>query len=76
MRSEKKEPKRETGWDKLRQENEGSYIPNFGPIRSAIRRNELFGSIVELFVTAVVGVSKLNLGAKEPSQEGKIDSPK
>lgn len=76
MRSEKKQPKRESGWDKLRQENEGSYVPNFGPLRGVIRRNEFLGSLVELFISAIVGVSKINLGAKDSLQKDKIDTPK
>ena len=68
-----KAPKKETGWDKLRQENEQNYTPDFRPIRGVIRRNEFLGSIVELFVSAVVGVSKLNLGAQEPPTEEKTD---
>lgn len=66
-------PKRETGWDKLRQENEGNFAPDFRPIRGAIRRNELLGSVVELFVSAIVGVSKLNLGAQEPPSKEDSD---
>jgi len=76
VRSEKKQPKKETGWDKLRQENEGGYTPNFAPIRGAIRRNEFLGSVVELFISAIVGVSKLNLGAQESPKEDKVDSKK
>lgn len=58
----------------LRQENEGKHKPNFNPIRGAIRRNEFLGSIVELFISAIVGVSKFNLGAKEPESNNKLDA--
>jgi len=68
------QPKRETGWDILRQENEGKHTFNFKPIRSAIRRNEFLGSVVELFLSAVVGVTKINLGAADPDQKEKSDT--
>jgi len=70
---EVKQPKRESGWDKLRQENEEKHTLNFQPIRSAIRRNEFLGSVVELFLSAIVGVSKFNLGAKEQIPTEKTD---
>ena len=68
-----KPPKRETGWDKLRQENEEKHTLDFRPIRSAIRRNEFLGSVVELFLSAIVGVSKFNLGAKDQNSPEKTD---
>ncbi|MFK8058402.1 MAG: hypothetical protein AB8F78_19915 [Saprospiraceae bacterium] len=74
MSKDEQQPKRETGWDKLRQENEDKHTFNFKPIRSAIRRNEFVGSIVELFISAVVGVSKYNLGAQEPQKKEETDS--
>ena len=74
MSKEVKQPKKESGWDVLRQENEEKHKPDFHPIRGAIRRNEFLGSIVELFISAVVGVSKFNLGAEEPKPNDKLDS--
>ncbi len=73
MSKEIKPPKRESGWDLLRQENEEKHKPDFNPIRGAIRRNEFLGSLVELFVSAIVGVSKFNLGAKESDPNQKSD---
>ena len=74
MSKEATSPKKETGWDILRQENEEKHTPNFNPIRGAIRRNEFLGSMVELFVSAIVGVTKFNLGAKDPETKNKLDS--
>jgi hypothetical protein len=71
---EPSQPKKESGWDVLRQENEGKHKPDFNPIRGAIRRNEFLGSIVELFISAIVGVSKFNLGAKEADPSNKLES--
>jgi len=73
VNKEVKQPKRETGWDLLRQENEEKHTLDFRPIRSAIRRNEFLGSVVELFLSAIVGVSKFNLGAREHNLPDKTD---
>jgi len=72
--NKKQKPRRETGWDQLRQENERSYVPNFKPLRNVIRRNEFIGSLVELFVSAIVGVGKLNLGAKDSPDKDEPDA--
>lgn len=74
MSIEKTTPKRESGWEILKKENEEKHRPDFHPIRGAIRRNEFLGSIVELFISALVGVSKFNLGAKDPEPKEKSDS--
>lgn len=50
------------GWRMLRRENERGFDGDFSPIRRAIFRSELLGSVVELFVSALVGVGKINLG--------------
>jgi len=70
---EVKPPKKESGWDLVRQENEEKHKLDFNPIRGAIRRNEFLGSLVELFVSAVVGVGIFNLGAKETEPDKRSD---
>ena len=53
----------ENGWRALREAREREFRLNFAPLRRVIRRDELLSSVVELFLGAVVGVTKLNLGA-------------
>ena len=57
------------GWRALREEREREFRIDFAPLRRAIRRNELFSAMVELFVGAVVGVTKLNLEADDPTPD-------
>ena len=56
---------KENGWQQLKRENEAKFKENFSPIQSFIRRNEYLGSLIELFMSALVGVGKLNLGFTE-----------
>jgi len=60
---------RRRGWKQLRREDEIGFTPDFKPLRSAMQRNEFFGSVVELFFSALVGVGKLNLGAEKPQAD-------
>lgn len=67
------------GWRAVRRELEREFSGNFQPLREAIQRNELFGSVAELFLSAVVGVTKLSFGVKKelpapaPPPEGEPD---
>ena len=62
--SEEEEPQSD-GWRVLREEREREFRIDFAPLRRAIRRNEFVSATVELFLGALVGVTKLNLGADE-----------
>lgn len=53
-------PKRRRGWDIIREENERGFESRFAGLRDSIRRHELFGSVVELFISAVAGVTSIN----------------
>lgn len=59
------------GWRALREEREREFRIDFAPLRRAIRRNEFLSATVELFLGALVGVTKLNLGAGEDAVERK-----
>ena len=58
------------GWRALREEREREFRVDFAPLRRAIQRNELLSATVELFLGAVVGVTKINLGVEAPVGDG------
>ncbi len=61
------------GWDLLRREREGEFRGDFVPLREVIQRNELVGSMVELFLSALVGVTKISLNVQDVNGESISD---
>ncbi len=55
------------GWKELRRRYEEGHKAKFVPIRDAIKRNEFIGSVIELFVSALIGVTQFNLGVQDPA---------
>ena len=63
-----------SGWRQLRLESEKGFESNFAPLRSAIKRNEFLGSILELFVTALMGIGKIGLSEQEELKDTEKDN--
>ena len=63
------------GWRVLRERRERNFRVDFAPLRRAIRRNEFVSSVVELFVGAVVGVTKINLGVADDGKGDERPTP-
>lgn len=64
-----------SGWRALREEREREFRSDFAPLHRAIRRNEFVSASVELFLSALVGVTKVNLGARDAAPEADLNSP-
>lgn len=58
-------PARGAGWRALRRERMARFRPDYQGLRSSLRRTELFGSLIELFVTALAGVGRMHLGGRD-----------
>lgn len=62
-----------SGWRALRAEREREFRTDFAPLRDAMRRNEFVSASVELFLSALVGVTKINLGAGGSERDDAAD---
>lgn len=73
-------PARGAGWRALRRERMDRFRPDFRRLRSSLRRTELFGSIIELFASALVGAGRIQLGGddertRRPPATARTDEP-
>lgn len=53
------------GWKVLKRQYENGFQSNFNMLRPTMHRNELFGSVVELFMSALLGVGKISFTEKK-----------